>query len=46
LEGIEGDEQIINVLTNIDNFKDLAIEDEVFQEKLTKFNPQRNQTPT
>ena len=26
----EGDEQIINFLTNQDNFKDLAIEDEVF----------------
>jgi hypothetical protein len=28
----EGDEQIINFLTNQDNFKDLAIEDKVFQE--------------
>jgi hypothetical protein len=27
----EGDEQIINFLTNQDNFKDLSIDDEVFQ---------------
>jgi hypothetical protein len=31
----EGDEQIINFLTNQDNFKDLAIDDEVFQEQST-----------
>jgi hypothetical protein len=35
----EGDEQIINFLTNQDNFKDLAIDDEVFQEKLVDPNP-------
>jgi hypothetical protein len=36
----EGDEQIINFLTNQDNFKDLAIDDEEFQEKTTETNPQ------
>jgi hypothetical protein len=35
----EGDEQIIKFLTNPDNFKDLAIEDEVFQEKSTEIDP-------
>jgi hypothetical protein len=39
----EGDEQIINFLTNQDNFKDLAIDDEVFQEKLTETDPHTNQ---
>jgi hypothetical protein len=29
----EGDEKITNFLTNQDNFKDLAIDDEEFQEK-------------
>jgi hypothetical protein len=32
----EGDEQIVYFLTNQDNFKDLAIDDEVFQELITK----------
>jgi hypothetical protein len=36
----EGDEQIIKFLTNQDNFKDLAIDDEEFQELSTKTNPQ------
>jgi hypothetical protein len=31
----EGDEQIVDFLTNQENFKDLAIDDEVFQELLT-----------
>jgi hypothetical protein len=35
----EGDEQIINFLTNQDNFKDLAIDDEVFQEKSVETDP-------
>jgi hypothetical protein len=35
----EGDEQIINFLTNQDNFKDLAIDDEVFQEQLVDPDP-------
>jgi hypothetical protein len=35
----EGDEHIINFLTNQDNFKDLAIDDEVFQEKSTETDP-------
>ena len=35
----EGDEQIINFLTNQDNFKDFAIEDEVFQEKSIDTDP-------
>jgi hypothetical protein len=35
----EGDEQIINFLTIQDNFKDLAIDDEVFQEQLMETNP-------
>jgi hypothetical protein len=42
----EGDEQIINFLTNQENFKDLAIDDEVFQEKLVETDPheQRGET--
>jgi hypothetical protein len=32
----EGDEKIINFLTNQDNFKDLAIDDEAFQRKQLK----------
>ena len=36
----EGDEQIINFLTNQDNFKDLAIEDDEFQELSIEINPQ------
>jgi hypothetical protein len=32
----EGDEHIINFLTNQENFNDLAIDDEVFQEKLVE----------
>jgi hypothetical protein len=32
-KAFEGDEQIINFLTNKDNFKDLPIDDEVFQEQ-------------
>jgi hypothetical protein len=39
----EGDEQILNFLTNQDNFKDLAIDDEEFQEKTTKTKPQTRQ---
>jgi hypothetical protein len=38
-----GDEQIINFLTNQDNFKDLAIDDEVFQEQSTETEPHINQ---
>jgi hypothetical protein len=30
----EGDEHIVDFITNQDNFKDLAIDDELFQEKL------------
>ena len=42
----EGDEQIIDFLTNQENFKDLAIDDEVFQEKLaeTDFHEQKGET--
>jgi hypothetical protein len=42
----EGDEQIINFLTNQENFKDLAIDDEIFQEKLVETDPheQRGET--
>jgi hypothetical protein len=42
----EGDEQIIKFLTNQENFKDLAIDDEVFQEQLVEINPheQRDET--
>jgi hypothetical protein len=32
----EGDEQIISFLTNKENFKDLAIDDEVFQKMLVE----------
>jgi hypothetical protein len=39
----EGDEQIINVLTNQDNFKYLAIDDELFQEQLAETDPHTNQ---
>jgi ribonuclease HI len=39
----EGDEQIINFLTNQDNFKDLAIDDEVFQEQSTDPDPRTGQ---
>ena len=35
----EGDEQIINFLTNQDNFKDLTIDDQEFQELSTKTDP-------
>jgi hypothetical protein len=35
----EGDEQIINFLTNQDNFKDLSIDDEIFQDQLIETNP-------
>jgi hypothetical protein len=35
----EGDEQIIKFLTNQDNFKDLAIDYEVFQEKSIETDP-------
>lgn len=35
----EGDEHIINFLTNQDNFKYLAIDDEVFQEQSTETDP-------
>jgi hypothetical protein len=40
----EGDEQIINFLTNQDNFKDLAIDNEVFQEKLAETDPHIDQS--
>jgi hypothetical protein len=33
---LEGDEQIIDFLTNQENFNQLAIDDEVFQEKLAE----------
>jgi ribonuclease HI len=36
----EGDEQIINFLTNQDNFKVLSIDDEIFQEQSTGTDPQ------
>jgi hypothetical protein len=39
----EGDEKIISFLTNQDNFKDLTIDDEEFQEKLTETGPQEGQ---
>jgi hypothetical protein len=39
----EGDEHIIKFLTNQDNFKDLAIDDEVFQEKLAETDHQTDQ---
>jgi hypothetical protein len=34
----EGDDQIVDFLTNQENFKDLAIDDEIFQELLTESN--------
>ena len=42
----EGDEQIIDFLTNQESFKDLAIDDEVFQYQLaeTDFHEQRYET--
>jgi ribonuclease HI len=39
----EGDEQIINFLTNQDNFRDLAIDDEVFQEQSVGTDPRIGQ---
>jgi hypothetical protein len=39
----EGYEQIISFLTNQDNFKDLAIDDEEFQENSTKRGPMEDQ---
>jgi hypothetical protein len=42
-EFFEGDEQIINLLTNQYNFKDIAIDDEELQEKKTETNPQAGQ---
>jgi hypothetical protein len=39
----EGDEQIIKFLTNQDNFKDLAIDDEVFQEQSIDPDPRTGQ---
>jgi hypothetical protein len=39
----KGDEKIINFLTNQDNFKDLAIDDEEFREKTAETNPQTGQ---
>jgi hypothetical protein len=39
----EGDEQIISFLTNQDNFKDLAIDDEDFQGKLMETSPREGQ---
>jgi ribonuclease HI len=35
----EGDEHIINFLTNQENFKDLAIDDEIFQEQIVGTDP-------
>jgi hypothetical protein len=35
----EGDEQIIIFLTNQENFKDMAIDDEIFQEQLVEIDP-------
>jgi hypothetical protein len=35
----EGDEKIINFLTNQENFKDLAIDNEIFQEQLVETDP-------
>jgi hypothetical protein len=35
----EGYEQIINFLTNQENFKDLAIDDEIFQEQIRGIDP-------
>jgi hypothetical protein len=40
----EGNEQIINFLTNQDNFKDLSIDDEVFQDKSIETDPRTCQT--
>jgi hypothetical protein len=40
----EGDEQIINFLTNQDNFKDLAIDDEAFQEQSMENQPSYRST--
>jgi hypothetical protein len=42
----EGDERIINFLTNQENFKDMSIDDEIFQKKLVETNPheQRDET--
>jgi hypothetical protein len=37
-KAFEGDEHIINFLTNHDNFKYLAIDDEIFQEQLMETN--------
>jgi hypothetical protein len=34
----EGDEEIVDFLTNQENFKDLAIDDEIFQELVTESN--------
>jgi hypothetical protein len=34
----EGDEYIVDFLTNQENFRDLAIDDEIFQELLTESN--------
>ena len=39
----EGDEKIVNFLTNKDDIKDLAIDNEHFQEKKTGTNPQTGQ---
>jgi hypothetical protein len=39
----EGDEKIIKFMTNQDNFKELAIDGEVFQEQSTEANPQTDQ---
>jgi hypothetical protein len=39
----KGDEYIIIFFTNQDNFKDLAIDNEVFQEQLSETDPQTDQ---
>jgi hypothetical protein len=42
----EGDKQIINFLTNQENFKDLAIDDKVFREKLVETYPHKQRGET
>jgi hypothetical protein len=42
----EGDEQIINFLTNQENFKDLAIDDEIFQEQIVETDPHAKRDET
>jgi hypothetical protein len=42
----EGDEQIIKILTNQDNFRDLAIDDKMFQDKLVETDPHAQKCET